>query len=801
MKSNGKVLFPISRIALALGIRRQAVAKRLAGISPDGFNNETGRAVQAWAFESLPADWRHRLQESAKQRGFRSELHLLTSPPGQWSPKIPLGDQAPRQLEKAAKLLRALAPVLKRLDDAELSPESEALMGLEEYQRQFGHKISLRHWRRLLDRTLERDGGAERWDRLELYLDDRQQKAALGDAPEDRGDILAALSERIAIIKNPAEPTASEVAILWHEAFLILEARTAAGIPEVRVKRGLIRFLASHAPHLSASAEALRWTLNAKLRRWRQEGRTMAALLDKRPEQSGWHRRHTLSEAERLRLLARIAECGGRISQGYREMLEAGEFDVATMLHFANAPRRKSYVPRAIREAVRTDAKLVDNWMHGPHRAKMAGAYILRKHDHAAGDWLSADDLTCPIYTWDESAPRNPLRPQVLVLIDTRSMFIMGFVLIMSRAYNGTDVRRLITLGHDAYGLPRKGFYFERSIWKSNLVTEIGWESVDFTETESGFGRLGLAFRHAREARAKIVERVLGLLQNQMERDMAYAGRDERHDRYERVQKHLQQVHSGRVHPAEFFMHRDELTNRMEAICELVNNERQEGKILEGRSPADGFREYFTDPLIRLEPEQRYLLASYRRRLTIGRNGITLRFHGETFNYKSDLTGRLQGQEVQVFFNPEDPDLLSVSDLQGEIPFTVERCLEISAMNASEEDLATAMRQVDAHNQHAKRIFRAVRQEFPEDFTAHMHRRVAMSAQAEELGVNMAAQRATVNATREAHGEKRQTAARTANKLGLPAKAVSHPDALAELNAFLAMTPTPEAGTEEARRG
>ena len=96
---------------------------------------------------------------------------LLASPPPIWRPRYPLSELTEEAIERASMLQRALAPALARLNDVDLTTAEFERLGVEDYRRTFGHSVSTRHWRRLLRRTLDRDGGAENWGRLEIYLD------------------------------------------------------------------------------------------------------------------------------------------------------------------------------------------------------------------------------------------------------------------------------------------------------------------------------------------------------------------------------------------------------------------------------------------------------------------------------------------------------------------------------------------------------------------------------------------------------------------------------------------------------
>jgi hypothetical protein len=151
-----------------------------------------------------------------------------------------------------------------------------------------------------------------------------------------------------------------------------------------------------------------------------------------------------------------------------------------------------------------------------------------------------------------------------------------------------------------------------------------------------GLRGLGLQFRHAKLPRGKVIERVFGLLQNYLESEPGYAGRDERHDKFERVQEQLSLVRRGKAHPQDFFLSEAEYLQRLGVIVHRYNNERQEGKYCPGLSPKEAFEKFHgEEPRIRLKGSCRHLLATHKMRVRSGRNGISFRFGREQFTYKS----------------------------------------------------------------------------------------------------------------------------------------------------------------------
>ena len=200
--------------------------------------------------------------------------------------------------------------------------------------------------------------------------------------------------------------------------------------------------------------------------------------------------------------------------------------------------------------------KMLRDHHRGPRAAKLNGAYINRDPStFNAGDWFQADDCTLPNYYYTESEEGFALvRGQFLAMCDVRTTFILGYVLIPQRNYTAHHIRNLTTVVADRYGLPRRGFYYENGMWRNARLLHGRRDEINWHETEMGLRGLGLQFRHAKLPRGKVIERVFGLLQNHLESEPGYAGRDERHDKFERVQEQISLVRRGKAQPEDFFL-------------------------------------------------------------------------------------------------------------------------------------------------------------------------------------------------------------------------------------------------------
>lgn len=193
--------------------------------------------------------------------------------------------------------------------------------------------------------------------------------------------------------------------------------------------------------------------------------------------------------------------------------------------------------------------------------------------------------------------------------------------------------------------------------------------------------------RHALLPRAKVVERSLGQLQDRTEGLPGYCGRNEQTERFERLQRAKLDVEAGRADARGHFLSAEEIKAGYAEIVDRYNHEPQQGKRLNGLSPAEGWEQLQgAEPRMRFDDRILYFLASDVRRLKIGRNGITIVIGKQRFNYKGKETGERVGETFLAWFNSQRPDLLTcTTDINGSGAFTVERSRELPAVDAPRE--------------------------------------------------------------------------------------------------------------------
>ena len=260
-----------SEIAAALGIRPQGIRKKLerCGIPATGKRCISGNIADVWELSTLPVALHTPLARLATRGGYASIQKMFQGGLKVWTPPIPLAEISDDCLTKANSLKCALLPSLQRqfvLTQADFERD-----GVTDYEKIFGVRISTKHFRQLVKRTVERDGGQENWERIELYLPKKPaRKQALPEAKLQFHSLVSVLSSGA----TPDE--------IWKAAFKIREELVKAGNDPARVDRQLRALLIERAPSLAPTPDALLKTYGRRHDRWQS-----AQPFDKRAEANG----------------------------------------------------------------------------------------------------------------------------------------------------------------------------------------------------------------------------------------------------------------------------------------------------------------------------------------------------------------------------------------------------------------------------------------------------------------------------------------------------------------------------------
>jgi hypothetical protein len=684
----------------------------------------SGGARQCQGFQPVnfkPAFWRlFGMNEIFSVCGV--EEKALQSPIApQWRPRIPFAQASQAALDKAAKLRAVLEPFLRgKALDIRSQAEREAA-GVEAYRKEFGHNVGERWFRALLTRTIERDGGRQDWMNLCLYLDDNTGPGSAPSAPDRAAHAIheVALGDTIRTLENPAKPSADDKKFLFDAAFRHLEANGPAAPDAAReFKRTLLDFLLAAVPHLAANRDALKVVFNYKWRAWTDAGGLADALQDHRPVKSGNFRKAQFTDDEKKIRDAAILH-GGNIALGYRKERQAGHLSDAFVKHYTfDARRNKSYLPSAVREAITTEVEACAPIHRGPWQAKMRGPYIPRDwSDVAPGDFFSGDDVTWNSYFYfhDDDGRLHIEHGECLLLHDIRTGYLLDYALIAGK-YNSRHIRKLILAVHDRHGLPHKGFYFERGVWKARLVTDIAAkDSLHWRETESGLDNFHLQVRHATTPRAKTIEGLIRILQERQRNEPGFVGFNERTLDMERMQDFLARARRGNADPAEKLLSMDQWKSRLDTIFAEFNADPQNGKMLRDKSPSEAWQAGLDkQPLRQLPETSRYLLATHCKQVRVRQEGIVLSIGKNRMLYCNDQTGPLIGRDVLAYYNLEAPELLTVSDLNRQNYFIV-KAISLPALSASKEQFAAVHSQIAGHTRPAREIYGSIKH--PRSFT------------------------------------------------------------------------------------
>jgi hypothetical protein len=784
-----RAFFSAGQLGSVLGKSKRAVQLALRNVKPDGAMTIRGQLADAWSVRSLPSRYVQELDAIAEKCGYRNAEHLLQNPPRRFAPRdaagrvVPLSQISESCVTRAVRRRSALALAMQQIVRDGTWDE----FALQHYRRDFGN-ASERHFRRLIKRTLQRDAGEEHFDDLAIYFDDivTRKRAAQDRMPIARTAADRTVLDALNSVRNPSKPTSDENALIWTVCCEYVADAVGSGEKQKRAQSRVLGLLAKSGVAIARTPEALRKNFKRKYQSWWTGGQKLTALQDSRPLTSGFNRAPEPTESDRLKLIghARFV-CGGDISRAWRELLQGGELSVDLAGYYLNNSRSKSYVPRAIRKAIARDVKVLDAYHHGPREHKLRGAHHTRDWSGvAAGEWFQSDDLTAPVYFYKQTERRNELtRGQFLPMIDERTTKILGFVLIQERNYNSLDIRSLITLVCSEHGLPRKGFSFERGIWKSSKILT-GKRGFDLQgEADMGLRRLGMRFRHAQLPRGKVIERTIGQIQDLMESLPGYCGRDERLDRFERFQRIKLDVEAGRAKAEEHFLSAEEILLAFQNIVHQYNAEPQQGRKLNGLSPNDGWNVLQgTEPRIRYQADLLYFLASDVRKLKIGRNGITVTIGKKWFNYKGQETGKRQGEIVYAWFNPQRPETLAcTTGLSGSDVFTVERSYETPAVDASPQQLHEENRKIAAHNGYAPSLYHVVKNSLP----SNAFRRFNAVGAAERLGAEMESQHKEISERQKSEERLHRAIVRRSKRAGISSILVpTAPESLEPLGEF-----------------
>jgi hypothetical protein len=164
----------------------------------------------------------------------------------------------------------------------------------------------------------------------------------------------------------------------------------------------------------------------------------------------------------------------------------------------------------------------------------------------------------------------------------------------------------------------------------------------------------------------------------------------------------------------------------------------------------------------------RHLLAHYKVVKTAGRDGITITVGKKQWNYRDAQLSRDKLKQKLCWFNPDDPSVLVVTDMNEKYPYSVELSQAVSALDPDPEIFAQEMKRIEDYESHGKTRYRVLKGKFEQKFQLRPVTRATV-----ETGIEIRQQHEAIS-ERKAQAQKRTRKIHDrAGKLGLPASIVN----------------------------
>jgi hypothetical protein len=326
----------------------------------------------------------------------------------------------------------------------------------------------------------------------------------------------------------------------------------------------------------------------------------------------------------------------------------------------------------------------------------------------AAGDVFEFDDLTPPFWWWQEDPTSETGfflgSGQVLAAVDSKTGYILGWILIASDGYSARDIVQIVRDVHDAHGLPRHHFLFERGIWKRSKLITGHWSERPGDDICSGLSSVWRV-QHTTSPKGKaIMERAFGLIQDRMHQKPGYTGRDMRKDCPEDTEANIREVKSGRCHPSKHFLHGTQVMEMMKEAVDSVNEEKLGIRTIRipGQSPKDVFEARDRSTIHHFAENTWHVLATNELPIKVTDQGIKLpdSLVPKALRpaiYRGEATADLWGQEVICRVDPLDLRFIWITDRAGKNLRLVPAATRANPRFSDSATLSQAKRECAAH--------------------------------------------------------------------------------------------------------
>jgi hypothetical protein len=669
--------FTAARIAEVLGKSRQHVQRMLGGVAPSGTVFVVGNPANVWRLSELPKIVFDALAARAALLGYASIEELFARPTGGWKPAMPLNKISQRCVDAAAKLQRALRRALVLRDNINVSRIERERAGLEDFAREFGQVITDRYLRKLVKRTIDRDGGAADWARLEIYLPDKPEaKKATAQSALRMDPELCGLHGFVTTVKTPNVYHREST---WTLAFASYQKLKTSGVPSKRAARQVRALLANYAQFLAPSRDALLKAFNRRLQSFEASAGDVRAVLSRR-SQNGERVNVPESDLEMLRCSAAF-ENGGRVDAAWREKYPELSEQTRNRWPFSMEAPRKIH-ELLVREKV--DA-LTARHMRGKITVRRMIGGVERNWEGIPSmrEWV-ADDMTSNIEvtrklrdgTWELFVP------QIVAAMDSASRKFVGWAISSDKGPTAELSCAAILDGIRTHGVPsslgvENGFVFGKALNINGKEDESGRTIV------AGLAQYGCGVRHfdkmSPTSKAEL-EKAFDLVQQRQERHPGYTGRLQMIDAPEEFKREKREIQSGKVLGTKSRYTFEEFCKVMAKIFADYNNTPQRGH-LNGLSPNEAHEllKDKTSPPTQFPPELGWFLAEARYLVQVGVGGVRFSHYGKPIRVRGGRLPSLVGEELWAVVERADPSMVSFMNLKFADPFTLEVCQKPSA--------------------------------------------------------------------------------------------------------------------------
>jgi hypothetical protein len=775
-------LYSAKMIAAVLGVTPQAVRQRLARVAPDGQVIVSGNATNAWRLKSLPESLLKELQPIARNRGCPT-VEALFQIPETPAPLPPLSQYSPDELAAADKLRRALLPALERKDNPLLTPGELDDILVRNYELAFGHTVTAKHARNLLNRVVDRDQGRGQWQRIDLYVSEQPTPKR---APQTGGlpDFMIELGSLFEKYAKATEFGIEQRDIVWDALFRRYDDAINAGLARRKVRRTLIDLVIAHLPRprMGKTPRAVEAAFDAWLKGWYANGKKMPGDGRLKPKPP---KHHKLTEEEE-RWLKFYCSNRENANLGYEDFLRSDHATPETKNALCRKrTRSRPQMPKWVRALVTVPTRVIPVHIRGKRSATLGGAYIPRDPNSLkAGESYQSDDKTLDLYWYDEDQPEPWFgQGQFLLWIDERSWLPLAYDLISDGAYTGFSIRNSFSQAclSDGVGLPTRRVYVENGLWRDakvwagRRISRDQYE-VGIEETEKGIRGLGIDLRHALYPRGKVIERVFGNFTDLITGLPGYAGRNQIVDKWDDVQKRVQLVKAGKEHPGKWFLSKQQLLVKLDEVLHRFSHTPLYGKYHRSLTPMECYQKHHTqEKKTPVTPEILHLIQGNQVQATVRPAGIKLTYGRREFLYSGRQLGHLIGETVVARFLPNDPRILTVKHKSLRSPVLVELVPEVSHF-ASPEEMRQANGRVAAMNSFGKDLYRSLKHEFDEDFRKQMFRTVIVDKATVEEGRRIRERQAELDQAESASTRQLNRVRRKARRAGMPLDLVNLKD-------------------------